>query len=341
MKILVVRLSSLGDIVHLFPAISDLRRKFPDAAIHYLVEPAFAEMVGWHCAIDKVITVAIRRHKKNWWKLPGILRDLQRKLVAEKYDLVIDAQGLLKSALLSRMAGAPVYGFAADSARESLATGFYQKTASVAAGLHIVEKNRQLIAKLFDADILQTADYGLTAFTQRPIELPISLEAGCIVLLHGTTWNSKYWPELYWQELVRLLTEQGFRCLLPWGNEEEHQRAQRIAVVSAQILPQLSLADLTALLQQSRCFVSVETGIGHLATVLDIPGVMLHGPTDPDYSGITGKFCIHVTSNLPCSPCFKRNCPRLDVAGEIPPCQLAITPRMVFDECLKVIGDAE
>src|SRR5674476_969318 len=95
MKILVVRLSSLGDILHLFPAISDLRRHFPDAEIHWLVEPAFSEVAGWHSAIDKVITVPLRAHKKIWWKIPTLLSKLRRQLQTEKYDIVLDAQGLI------------------------------------------------------------------------------------------------------------------------------------------------------------------------------------------------------------------------------------------------------
>src|SRR5512134_3849594 len=98
MKILVVRLASLGDILHLFPAISDLRRRHPDAEIHWLVEPAFAEVAGWHQGVDKVISVPLRAHKKTWWKIPALLGGLKKQLRAENYDIVLDAQGLLKSA---------------------------------------------------------------------------------------------------------------------------------------------------------------------------------------------------------------------------------------------------
>ena len=140
MKILVVKLSSLGDILHMFPAVSDLRRHFPGAEIHWLVEPAFAEAVGWQSAINKVITVPLRAHKKIWWKIPALLSKLRRQLQAENYDIILDAQGLLKSALLSRLAGVAVFGFAADSARESLAARLYQKTANVQDGLHLQYK---------------------------------------------------------------------------------------------------------------------------------------------------------------------------------------------------------
>src|SRR5450759_3801546 len=164
MKILLVRLSSLGDSLHLFPAISDLRRHFPDAEIHWLVEPAFSEVAGWHSAIDKVITIPLRAHKKIWWKIPTLLSKLRRQLQAENYDVILDAQGLLKSALRSRLAGVAVFGFDADTARESLAARFYQKTAKAVSYTHLIEKNRQLVAKLFAADITQPADFGLDKF---------------------------------------------------------------------------------------------------------------------------------------------------------------------------------
>ena len=343
MKILVVRLSSLGDILHLFPAISDLRRRFPDAVIHWLVEPAFAETVAWHAAIDKVISVRLRAHKKIWWKIPVLLSKLRRQLQAEHYDVVLDAQGLIKSAILSRLAGVEVYGFDASSARESIASRLYQKTAHVQDGLHVIEKNRQLVEQLFAADISQAADFGLEKFRAEQAQREFSVmlkgmtDLPYVVLLHGTTWNSKYWPENAWYELTRDLTQQGLQCLVPWGNEEEHQRAFRIKSAGGEqvrVLPKLSLTELMGILLHARAFVSVESGIGHFAAALDIPGVMLHGPTDPGYSGILDKRCRHITSGLYCSPCFKRECPRLKTRKGIPPCQQELNPKKVATMCL-------
>ncbi len=347
MKILVVRLSSLGDILHFFPAVSDLRRIFPDAEIHWLAEPAFAEMAGWHSAVAKVIDVPLRAHKKTWWKIPSLLSGLRQQLQAEKYDIVLDAQGLLKSAILAKLAGVPVFGFHAGSARESLAARFYRKTARVPEGLHVVEKNRQLVAQIFGAEVTQPADFGLDRFRNERMQsaLPGALTQMIgqpyIVLLHGTTWNSKYWPESSWLELIRLLTQQGWRCLLPWGNEDERLRALRLQVAGggdAQVLPRLSLTELASVLLHARAFVSVETGIGHLAAVLSIPGIMLHGPTDPGYSGISGKSCQHITSGMDCSPCFRRDCPRLETPDGIPPCQLEIGAQQVYRQCLALLA---
>jgi len=103
-------------------------------------------------------------------------------------------------------------------------------------------------------------------------------------------------------------------------------------------LPKLSLTELMDVLLHARAFVSVETGIGHLAAALDVPGIMLHGPTDPAYSGILGKACRHITSGIYCSPCFKRDCPRLQNLQEVPPCQQAITPSQIYQQCLELIA---
>jgi heptosyltransferase-1 len=334
MKILVVRLSSLGDVLHLFPAISDLRRHVPNAEIHWLVEPAFSELVRWHSAIDKVFTIPLRSHKKIWWKIPALLIKLRQQLRAEKYNIVLDAQGLLKSAILARLAGNAVYGFAASSTREPLASWFYKKTAKVPNGIHVIEKNRQLVKTIFAADIAHPADFGLERFRrqQLQVELPESLneftKRPYIVLLHGTTWNSKYWPEPYWKALIGLLEQQGWR-LLEAGNG------------LSQVIPKLALVELARVLLHARAFISVETGIGHLAAVLDVPGVMLHGPTDPSYSGIMGTRCRHITSGIYCSPCFLRNCPRIQTRLEVPPCQQAIRPSRVFDECLALTASTD
>jgi heptosyltransferase-1 len=347
MKILVVKLSSLGDILHMFPAISDLRRRFPDAEIHWLIEPAFSEVAGWHAAVDKVITVPLRSHKKAWWKIPGVLGKLRAQLRTEAYDVVLDAQGLLKSAVLGKLAGAPVFGFDARSARESQAAWFYNQTAQVASGLHIIEKNRQLVAGMFGTDVAFAPEYGLEAFRGARLQagLPVTLqgmvEQPYVVLLHGTTWDSKYWPEDAWLELISLLTQQGWCCLLPWGNTAEHKRAQRFRAAGgeyAHILPKLTLTELMTLLLHAQAFVSVESGIGHLAAALDVPGVMLHGPTDPEYSGILGRKCRHLTSGISCSPCFKRNCPKLQDGQRVPPCQQLITPDVVFRQCLDLFA---
>lgn len=347
MKILIVKLSSLGDILHLFPAVSDLRRKYPQARIHWLVEPAFAEAVAWHSAVDRVIGAPLRAHKKTWWKFPALLNGLRKQLRAENYDIVLDAQGLLKSAVVARLAGKVVAGFAAPGAREPLASRLYARTAAVEPGLHVIAKNRRLVEALFSTDITQPADYGLEKFRSMQLHagVPASIkhlnEKKYVVLLHGTTWSSKFWPETSWAELLEQLAQRGWHSLLPWGNRQELQRAERLQARNsayAQVLPRLTLTELMNVLLHARCFVSVESGLGHIAAALGVPGVMLHGPTDPGYSGILGKACTHITSGIYCSPCFKRDCPRIQNKNEIPPCQQQIGALQVLQQCLPLLG---
>jgi heptosyltransferase-1 len=348
MKILVVRLSSLGDILHLFPAISDLRRRHSDAEIHWLVEPPFAEVAGWHQGVDKVIPVPLRAHKKTWWRIPKLLRGLRERLRAENYDLVLDAQGLLKSALLARLAGKPIWGLSAASARESLAAKFYQRTADIPKGLHVIDKNRQLVSQLFGSYASGPADYGLEQFHSRlrqtalPDALAQASAQPCLVLLHGTTWNSKYWPESSWKELITLLTAQGMRCLLPWGRTER-ERAERLQAVAtnALVLPSHDADRSDGRAAARPRLRQRASGIGHLAAALGLPGVMLHGPTDPAYSGILGQSCVHLTSGIACSPCFRRDCPKIASPDEIPPCQLLIEPQQVYRQSMVLSGAGE
>jgi heptosyltransferase-1 len=203
------------------------------------------------------------------------------------------------------------------------------------------------VAALFSADISPLADFGLNEFRSERMQTKFSgafkniPDKPYIVLLHGTTWNSKYWPETSWMELIRLLTQQGWRGLLPWGNEVERDRAQRLQTAGgehAQVLPKMSLTEMMDVLLHARAFVSVESGIGHLAAALDISGIMLHGPTDPSYSGILDKACLHITSGIDCSPCFRRDCPKLSNLQKIPPCQQEIAPMQVYRQCIELIA---
>ena len=138
MRVLLVKTSSLGDVIHALPALTDAARAIPGITFDWVVEEGFAEIPTWHPSVGNVIPVAIRRWRKNLWETikSGEWRRFKQRLRAEKYDLVIDAQGLLKSALLTRYVKAPVAGFDRDSAREPLASRFYQRRLAVARGQH-------------------------------------------------------------------------------------------------------------------------------------------------------------------------------------------------------------
>lgn len=350
-RILIVKLSSLGDLLHFFPALTWLHQLQPDATIDWVVEPAFADLVSWHQAVNQVISAPIRQHKKHWWRLPSVLGALKQELNQHSYDLVIDSQGLLKSAWVARLAGAPVAGYGKDSARESLAARCYQRPITVTSGQHIVRKHLALIGGIFDVEVPdhmpQQTDFGLTPFIQQQHQTPLSAELSLLtdlpfwVMLHGTTWNTKYWPEAHWQSLIQQMISRGQRVLLPWGNEAEYQRAYRLKAdysdLQCVVLPRLSLNTLAALMLKAKGVVSAETGLGHIATVLGVPCVMLHGPTDPLYSGIQLPNCHHLSSRLTCAPCLKRDCPKNPVIADQPDCQLQLKPQYVMQFCEELI----
>lgn len=336
MRVLLVRLSSMGDVLHTLPAVTDAAAALPDLELDWLVEPAFAEIARWHPGVRQVIPFGLRALKRDWRAFPRTVTNLRRDLRNEHYAAVVDAQGLLKSAIAARLAGAPVHGLDARAAREPLATRLYRHRHPVPAGLHVAQRHRLLLAAALGLVAPEKPpDYGLAALRQRllaeagPAEL--ALPSRPFVLgLHGSTWPSKLWPERHWQMLARGLERHDRVLLLPWGSAAERGRAGRIAAAAPQavrVLPRLSLQQLAWLLVRAAGWVGVESGLGHLAAALELPGVMLHGPTDPAYSGVQTEGTRHRRTPLPCAPCLKRICPLpLNSAGE-PLCQASLEPQ--------------
>lgn len=348
MKILVIKLSSLGDVLHLLPALSDLHRRFPAMRVDWAVEPAFAEVPGWHPAVERSIPVGLRRLKRHWWRVPGRFLAWRRILRGAGYSRVIDAQGLAKSALLARLAGAPVFGLDRDSAREPLASRFYVQGFPVSPRQHAVARNRQLLAQIMDyaCDDLPL-DYGLAAFAEglraeAPGPLAPFVKSPFVLGLHGTTWASKHWPERYWLQFGRLCAQHGLRLLLPWGSGRERERAQRLQAAhpdGVQVLPRLAIRQLAQLYVHARAFVGVDSGLSHLGAALDVPGVSLYGPTAPGLTGVFGARQAHLASDLACAPCLLRDCPLPPTPEGMPPCQAGLTPEAVMERLLPMLGE--
>ena len=311
MRVLLIKTSSLGDVIHSLPALTDAARAIPGIQFDWVVEEGFAEIPAWHPAVAQVIPVAIRRWRKHLLQTlkSGEWRRFKARLRETRYDLVIDAQGLLKSAWLTRYVNAPVAGLNIESAREPLASRFYDKTYAVPKDQHALERVRQLFAQALGYALpAGVGEYGLDRAGMADAELEPYL-----LFLHGTTWASKHWPEHEWRALAEHINRQGWAVRLPWGNELEKQRAERIVsgLGNAAVLPKLNLAGVAKVIAGARACVAVDTGLGHMAAALDVPTISLYGPTLPGKVGAYGKGQIHLCASGPGAgsgdrhkPCF-------------------------------------
>ena len=281
-KVLFVKTSSLGDVVHHLPAVSDAARKLPGVEIDWVVEQPFAGVAAMHGAVRRVIPVALRRWRARWWRRAAWreIGDFRHAVRDERYDAVIDTQSLVKSALISACALGTRHGMDAASAREPLASRFYQRRYRVRKGLHAVERNRLLAAAALGYELDAPPDYGLD----------VSADGGeepYAVFLTMTSRADKLWPEERWIELGRAL---GLPVLLPWGNEAERRRASYIAraLPQADVPPRMSLEQLARLFARSQVVVGVDTGLTHLAAAAGARTVGIYCGSDPALTGIYG-----------------------------------------------------
>ncbi len=343
MKVLIVKVSSLGDVIHTLPAVTDAYRAKRDLKFDWVVEEAFTEIPAWHPAVDKVIPVAFRRWRKNLVKTwrNGEFHTFKKDLQEEHYDLVIDAQGLIKSGIISRISKGLTVGLSNNTIREPMATLFYNVVYTVPWQQHAVERIRDLFSRTFNYTFdYKTCDYGIGS-TFRKTEQQSNDKY--LVFFHGTTWESKKWPDQYWQKLAGLAGDAGYKVRILWGNAEERARAVSIASVAdnVEVLEPLGLTDIARLLANAAGAVAVDTGLGHLAAALSVPTVSLYGASNPDLTGTYGRRQLHLKSTLSCAPCMNKQCsyqgePLLDeFSGESfrvnPPCYHNNSPGQVWN----------
>jgi len=292
MRVLIVKTSSMGDVLHTLPALTDAQLNIPGIRFDWVVEEGFAQIPSWHPAVDRVIPVAIRRWRKAWFSAPiKAERHAFREAVrAREYDAVIDAQGLVKSAaLVTRLAHGIKHGMDWQTAREPLASLFYQRRHTIARQQHAVERTRELFAlSLGYGKPTTQGDYAIARhFLNNLNANPVPYA----VFLHATTRDDKHWPEANWRELIALLSQTGLRIKLPWGAPHEQERAKRLAegFDYVDVLPRMSLEEIARVLAGAQFVVSVDTGLSHLTAALDRPNITLYGPTDPGLIGGYGK----------------------------------------------------
>lgn len=340
MHVLLVKLSSMGDLIHALPALSDAQAVFPGIKFDWVIDEAFAEVASWHPAVNTIIPTAHRRWRKQKWQIikNGELKNFLTHLRQTKYDLVIDGQTNFKSALITRLSRGLRCGLDKNSAREFIAHFAYQKKVFVAKQDHAVNRLRILFANILGY-ALPTTEPNFAIDRNKLIKPLVKLPDRYLIFMHNASWESKIWPENYWSDLAQLAIAAGFSVLLPSGNESEQARAQRIAKIHPQImaLPKMSLSEIAYIIAQAQGAVCNDTGLGHLAAAVQVPSVNLYGPTDSALIGAPGKMQIYLQAQFPCAPCYKKHCFYKGETNVHPACFAQFTPEIVWEKLSKIV----
>jgi heptosyltransferase I len=302
MKILLIKTSSLGDVIHCLPVVNDILQHVPNAQIDWVVEESFADIPRMHAGVNNVFTVAMRRWKKtlfsiNTWRE---ISAFKKTIKLTNYDVVIDCQGLLKSALIMRYANGIKHGYDKQSIREPIASRFYDKKYAISYQQHAVTRNRALCAMSLGYEIPTNApDYGISVSNSMPADRmdtasqSIDLKHDYVIALHGTSRDSKLWPVENWVNLGKELAKQNLNLALPWASEAELARANLIAnqLNNVTVLPKLSITELANIITNAKAAVGVDTGLSHLAAALNVPTIAIYTDTNPALTGVmAGKF---------------------------------------------------
>jgi heptosyltransferase I len=279
LRIAIVRLSALGDIVNTAVVLQIIRKHYPEATIDWFVEEAFAPILKDHLLINEVVAVPIKRIKKT--KSFTLLKETIHSLRSRPaYDQIIDAQGLLKSAIVTYFLQGNVHGFDRHSARESIAARFYDTTSSIAYEIGVIKRNVLVITQAlnipyYENEILNKRD--LFEKDSRPISLPNEKKGiACVI---GASWPSKCYPK---EHFATVCSNLPYPCYLIWGSETEHKDAQWIAehTLNAFIAPKMSLKELVTFIAHCDLTIGNDTGPTHMAWAMNRPSITLFGPTN-------------------------------------------------------------
>ncbi len=287
-RVLLIKTSSLGDVIHCLPAVSDLRRNVPDLTLDWVIEQSLSEIADLHPAVTRAVPVRLRHwrrtlHEGQTWREFGAFR---RRIGQRRYDRVIDAQGLIRSALLARLAKGPRCGYDRTSIREPAASVLYDRRFPASVTLHAAQRMRELVSQAMGYQIPAELEYGLRVAGERPQWLG---EGRYLVGLHATARPDKAWGEDRWAELAARAAAEGLTVVLPWGDERERRRSEKMAAAVRGVAPpKLGFAQMAALLAGAAAVVGVDTGLTHLASAVGAPVVAIYAASWPEFNGVIG-----------------------------------------------------
>ncbi|WP_417226720.1 lipopolysaccharide heptosyltransferase I [Amphritea sp.] len=337
-KILVVKMSSLGDLLHTMPAVSDALENVDGLQIDWLCEEPFVDIARLHPGV-RVVPHGRLRWKKRRLAFATLKEQwlFYKSLRQQRYDLVIDAQGRIKSARVAWLSGAPVYGPDKNSATDSETRMFYKQGVATQSVDNAVDKVRLLFAKSLGYELSGPAQFGIDAEKLAPC--PEQWQ-GQYIFLHGTTWQSKHWPESEWIRLLELARDKRQGVLLPWANEEEKSRAERVVRQArwGEVLPKMPLWELCGIIARSRGAVGVDTGLMHVAAAMEVPTVSIFGSTSVALTGAQGKNVTNLQAKFECSPCREKVCPRPE--NGVPPCYGSLPGDVIWQALQTLISSS-
>lgn len=290
-RILIVKISSLGDVIHNFPMVSDIQAEFPSCQIDWLVEEAYVPLVNMHQSVHRIIPISLRRWRKSifsfstWRELKQCLNEIRKY----PYDLIIDSQGLIKSALFAKLARGTTYGFGMKSVREKLASVTYDISLDPPSNQHMLERCRGLASLILGYDHPVKINYSLTEQTTS------KLKTNEVLILCSSAQSKKIWPSKNWIQICNYLASSGLECKFVWGDPRDRKICEEItASAGGEILPRMQIDDIASVIQRSRLVIGLDTGLLHLAAAMETPLISIFGASDPEKTGPRGGGMIKI-----------------------------------------------
>ena len=343
MRVLIVRLSAMGDLVQTLPAITDAKRARPDITFDWVVDESFADVPRMHPAVEQVIPSAFKRYGRGWREAfaSGEIQSFLKQLRGAKYDLIVDVQGEFKSALAALLARGLRAGYVGKDVHEWGAHLTYARRHRAAKGQHSLRRMRQLLSSVLDYDYdPHDIDYGIDR--SRLPDIDLTLPQPYLVFIHSTSWAAKNWPVDHWRRLIAASRDAGYNIVLPWGSENERKKSEELAVDYAGVivLPPMSILQKASIIGGAAGTVGLDTGLSHIAAALGVPSVTVYGPTDPALVGALGENQVHVVPEFRCLYCHQKVC-RLDgVERDEPACLDMVPGSDVWQELSKLFASA-